>query len=60
MSLLSDWKEFLHECSICKQLRYEGDFLVYGGPWLYFVCLECNEWLDQIERHNYDLDEGPK
>jgi len=32
----------------------------FCGPWSHWVCLECANWLDQIELHNLDEDEGPK
>lgn len=30
------------------------------GPWRFWVCLPCNDYLDQVERHDYDIDEGEK
>ena len=62
MSLMSDWAEFMHECSMCRNTTLEGGFLTGGirGPWRYWVCIECEDYLNEIERHNYDLDEGKK
>lgn len=62
MSVFVSWSEFVHKCNICHCMTIEGGFLVGGvtGPWRFWVCLECDDWLDDIERHNYDLDEGPK
>jgi hypothetical protein len=30
------------------------------GYWRFWVCIPCYEYLDQIERQNYDIDEGEK
>ncbi|OLS34047.1 hypothetical protein BTR25_23125 [Bacillus sp. MRMR6] len=51
------------QCSICKQnCGFEGVLLRGGftGPFTYWVCLDCDDWLVQIARHNYTQDEGPK
>jgi hypothetical protein len=52
-----------HQCSICKQnCGFEGGWLRnnFTGPTSQWVCLDCEEWLDQIARHNFTQDEGPK
>jgi len=58
MSLMSDWAEFMHECSMCRNTTLEAGGI--RGPWRYWVCIECEDYLNEIERHNYDLDEGKK
>ena len=52
MSLLIDWREFLHDCNICKTKTFDGTFLISPpmGPWRFWVCIPCNEYLNQIER----------
>jgi hypothetical protein len=47
---------------MCRNTTLEGGFLTGGirGPWRYWVCIECEDYLNEIERHNYDLDEGKK
>ena len=58
MSGLVSWTEFLHECSICRRQTLQGNFLVASptGPWLYWVCIECDDYLISIERK----EKGPK
>lgn len=49
-------------CSICS-FYVENGFWLRGrfcSPWSHWVCLECANWLAQIELHNLDEDEGPK
>ena len=56
-------KNFLEPCCICGQFSVAGKFLYSlerKGLWSHWACLACLEWLDQIEKHNYDRDEGEK
>jgi hypothetical protein len=42
-----------HYCSICRDFcGFEGGFLRGGfsGPFSHWVCLDCDDWLDEIER----------
>jgi hypothetical protein len=52
-----------HQCSIfLKNCGFKGGWLRDGstGPFSYWICLDCADWLDQIARHSYTQDEGPK
>lgn len=62
MSVFVSWTEFVHDCSLCHRRTIEGGFLIGGitGPWSYWVCIECDDYLDEIERKNYNLEEGTK
>jgi hypothetical protein len=42
-----------HYCSICREFcDFEGGWLRGGltGPWSHWVCIDCDDWLDDIAR----------
>ena len=50
MSVLVSWMEFLHKCSLCQEMKLDGDFLISGSRWDLFVCYPCNQYLNTIAR----------
>lgn len=46
------------DCSVCKRVADDGGWL--DKDYRFWVCIECDDWLDEIVRHNKEQDKGIK